>query len=48
MNKLHYTLKNQHPLDVCKSLKETIEFISKNINFTQKLDIEINIKKVES
>jgi len=47
MDKLHYTRKNLHPLDVCKYLKETIEFISKTINFTEKVDIEINISKVE-
>ena len=35
-----------HPLDVCKALKDTIAFVSKNINFTERVNLTIIIERV--
>lgn len=37
---------NLHPLDVCKELKDIIIFVSKNINFTEKVNLTVRIERV--
>ncbi len=44
MKHQNYELKKAHPLDVAHLLEEALEWVMKSINFTEKVNISINIE----